>query len=403
LLSRTFKAFQYPEFRTMWIGACLSSIGTWMQQLAQSWLVYKISGSASMLGLDAFLGQAPIMAFSLIGGVVADRFDRRHILIASQAVQLTCAFVLTALVMTDSLGQHVWPILVLSTIVGFAQAFGGPAYQAFVPSMVGPEDLPNAIALNSIQFNLARILGPVIGGIVMEELGAAWCFGLNGVSYLAVVITLLMVRGRFTPKATRESMLESAKKGFKFVLDKRAILTLMVLAFLLTFLGAPTITFLPVFAKTVFAKDASTLSYLMAVSGAGSVLGALFVATFGNSPNKGRLALAAMLVLGAMVFGFSQSTYFPLSCFFLFFAGTALMSVFSLVSSLVQLELTDDMRGRVMSVYNMAFRGGMPIGNFLSGNLMDRVGAPMVIAVNGILLICGAVYFYFFRRKVSEL
>ena len=385
----------------MWVGACLSSIGTWMQQLAQSWLVYKISGSASMLGLDAFLGQAPIMALSLLGGVVADRFDRRHILLLSQALQLTCAFVLTGLVITDVV--QVWHILCLSTLVGVAQAFGGPAYQAFVPSMVGPEDLPNAIALNSIQFNLARIIGPVIGGVVMEKLGAAWCFGLNGISYIAVVITLLLVRGRFTPKSTRESMLESAKKGFNFVRDKRAILTLMVLAFLLTFLGAPTITFLPVFAKTVFAKDASTLSLLMAVSGAGSVLGALFVATFGNSSNKGRLALANMLFLGTMVLGFSRATYLPVSCVFLFMGGAALMSVFSLVNSLVQLEVGDEMRGRVMSVYNMAFRGGMPIGNFLSGNMMDLAGAPLVISVNGFLLICAAIYFYFFRRKVSEL
>jgi predicted MFS family arabinose efflux permease len=177
----------------------------------------------------------------------------------------------------------------------------------------------------------------------------------------------------------------------------------MVLAFLLTFLGAPTITFLPVFAKTVFAKDASTLSLLMAVSGGGSVCGALFVAAFGNSQHKGRLALMNMLFLGTMVLGFSRSTYLPLSCVFLFFGGAALMSVFSLVNSLVQLEVGDEMRGRVMSVYNVAFRGGMPIGNYLSGAVMDRSGAPVVISANGLLLICAAIYFYLFRRKVSEL
>jgi predicted MFS family arabinose efflux permease len=401
VFSRTFKAFQYREFRTMWIGACLSSIGTWMQQLAQSWLVYQISGSSTMLGVDAFLGQAPIVLLSLFGGVVADRVDRRYVLLGSQLLQLTCAFVLTGLVITNTV--QVWHIFCLSTLVGIAQAFGGPAYQAFVPTMVAPEDMPNAIALNSIQFNLARVIGPTIGGLVMAKLGAAWCFGLNGLSYVAVIITLLMVKGRFTPKASRESILKSMGTGFQFVRAHRTMLTLMVLAFLLTFLGAPTITFLPVFAKNVFAKDAETLSVLMAVSGLGSVLGALLLATFGHTKNKGRLAIINMLALGLLVAAFSQSTYLPLACFFLFFASAALMSVFALVNSLVQLEVTDEMRGRVMSVYNMSFRGGMPVGNLLSGQLIDRGGAPAVIATNGLLLVITAVYFYFFRRKVSEI
>jgi predicted MFS family arabinose efflux permease len=404
LLNRTFKAFQYKEFRTMWTGAMLSSVGTWMQQLAQSWLVYKISGSARLLGLDAFLGQAPIMVLSLLGGVIADRVDRRHILLVSQFVQLTCAFVLTALVMTGVV--QVWHILCLSFTVGTAQAFGGPAYQAFVPTLVPPEDLPNAIALNSIQFNTGRILGPAIGGLVLSQLGAAWCFGLNGVSYLAVILTLILVKPRFTPKSTRESMLESMKKGVAFVRRSHVIVSLMVLAFFLTFLGGPTITFLPVFAKYLAGPgmpDAKAQAWLMAASGTGSVVGALAVATFSHSKNKGRIAVICMLVMGVMVFGFSQSTYLPLSAGLLFLGSGALMSVFTLVNSLVQLEVADDMRGRVMSVYNMAFRGGMPVGNYLSGEAIERAGAPgMVIGANAVLMMLTAVYFYFFQRKVSH-
>src|SRR5688572_26855043 len=178
MFKRTFKAFQYPEFRLMWAGACTSSVGTWMQQTAQSWLVLEMSGSARMLGLDAFLGQIPIFLFSLVGGGIADRYDRRMLLIGSQIVQLTCAFTLAALFAFGVV--QIWHILSLSFVVGLAQAFGGPAYSALIPSLVAKEDLPNAIALNSIQFNLARLVGPVLGVAALDSLGPAWCFSING-------------------------------------------------------------------------------------------------------------------------------------------------------------------------------------------------------------------------------
>src|SRR5512147_734818 len=195
----------------MWLGACTSSVGTWMQKLAQSWLVLQISGSPFLLGLDSFLGEIPIFLFSLIGGVVADRTDRRHLLLASQFVQLSCAFLLAGLIVFDVV--KVWHILTLSFVVGLAQAFGGPAYQALIPSLVRSEDLSNAIALNSIQFNLARVIGPMLGGLALTKLGAAWCFGLNGVSFVAVIISLLMLQIRFVPERTNESMLTSMKQG----------------------------------------------------------------------------------------------------------------------------------------------------------------------------------------------
>jgi predicted MFS family arabinose efflux permease len=401
LLRRTFKAFEYPEFRRMWIGACTSSVGTWMQQLAQSWLVFEISGSSRLLGLDAFLGQIPIMLLSLVGGVVADRVDRRRILLASQFVQMGCAFLLTALVATGTV--QVWHILCLSFTVGMAQAFGGPAYQALIPMLVKSEDLPNAIALNSIQFNLARIIGPVLGGLALSKLGAAWCFGLNGLSYIAVVITLWMVKARFTPEMGKETMLDSMKRGFQFIRGQASMVSLIVLAFLLTCLGIPVITFLPVFVKNIFGRGPDAYTLLLAVSGAGSVTGALVVATLGNLKQKGRVTLVNILLLGVFIGAFSQSKSLWLSCVFLFLGSAALISVFSMISSLVQLIATDQMRGRVMSVYNVAFRGGMPVGNYAGGEIMERVGAPAVILANGVLLVVTAVYFFFAHKKVTRL
>src|SRR5271166_2544465 len=237
LLERVFKCFQYRDFRVMWIGACTSSVGTAMQQLAQSWLVLQLSKSAFMLGLDAFLGTIPIVLFSLVGGVFADRTERQKLLLGSQYVQMACAFLLAILFATGVV--HIWHILVLSFITGTAQSFGGPAYQALIPSLVKPEDLKNAIALNSIQFNLARVIGPTLGGLALTYLGAAWCFGLNGLSFVAVIISLLIIHPHFTPTKSSESMLVSMKQGFRFVREQPAMEGLIFLAFSMTLLAFP--------------------------------------------------------------------------------------------------------------------------------------------------------------------
>ncbi len=385
----------------MWLGACTSSIGTWMQTLAQSWLVYNISGSAFYLGLDAFLGQVPIILFSLVGGVVADRMDRRKILLISQFVQLTCAFTLALLVFFGL--REIWPILCLSVVVGCAQAFGGPAYSSLVPSLVEPEDLPNAIALNSIQFNLARVIGPVVGGITLAKFGATWCFALNGLSFVAVIFSLLIVKLRFTPSKTKESVLTSMKSGISFIRHRTAMVSLIVLAFSMTLIAFPVISFMPVFARDVLHGDANTLSWLMASSGAGSVAGALIVAAMGRKKNLGRSALFMLLLLGASMSAFALSRLINLSCALLFVSGAAMIAVFTMITSLVQLITTDDMRGRVMSVYNVAFRGGMPIGAIVTGAIIQNASAPPVIAANGVILVLIGFYFLFVHRKIAEL
>lgn len=386
----------------MWIGACTSSIGTWMQNLAQSWLVYSISGSAFYLGLDAFLGQIPIILFSLVGGVFADRTSRRKLLIISQVIQMTCAFLL-AILMAFGL-RAIWPILSLSFIVGTAQSFGGPAYSALVPTLVDPEDLPNAIALNSIQFNLARVIGPVLGGIALQRLGASWCFGLNGVSFVAVIITLSMIRVRFSPVVKHgQSVLDSIRQGFGFIRERESMVSLIFLAFSMTLIGFPMIAFLPVFAREVFHGGPEAYTELLASSGLGSVAGALIVAALGRKKQLGKSALLMLVAFGVTMTSFALSRFLPLSCVFVFLAGAALIAVFAMITSLVQLITSDDMRGRVMSVYNVAFRGGMPIGSFILGGVIQQVGAPPVIAFNGALLVALALWFLMVQRRVAAL
>ncbi len=401
MFQKVFKAFQYRDFRLLWAGACTSSIGTWMQELAQNWLVLEISNSPFWLGLDSFLGEIPIFILSLVGGVVADRMDRRRLLLMSQLVQMSSAFTLTVLIATGHV--HIWHILVLSVVVGTAQAFGGPAYQALVPSLVSKEDLPNAIALNSIQFNLARVIGPVLGGLALTHLGASWCFGLNGISFIAVIISLLLLHINFQPKKTGESILTGVKQGIGFIRSQGAMAGLIGIAFCMTALAIPMITFLPVFAKDVFLAGPRTYTYFLASSGVGSVAGALIVAALGNVSNKGRVALVMLICLGAGVAAFAISRNVFLSCAMLFFSGASMMGAFAMISSLVQLITTNEMRGRVMSVYNVAFRGGMPLGSLVAGLLVPRFTAPVVIAVNGVLLVAMASYFLLFQRRVAAL
>ncbi|HKF03829.1 MAG TPA: MFS transporter [Candidatus Sulfotelmatobacter sp.] len=400
-LRRVFKAFQYRDFRLMWIGACTSSIGTWMQIVAQGWLIYRLSHSSFLLGLDQFLAGLPIFLFTLIGGVVADRFERRKILLVSQYIQMASAGILTVLV---GLGVvHVWQILCLSFVSGLAQAFGGPAYQALIPTLVEREDMPNAIALNSIQFNLAVTVGPALAGITLARLGEKWCFGLNAVSFLAPIISLSLISARFMPEVTSESMMNSLKQGFRFIWHHGSMVGLIILAFLMTFLSMPMRTYIPVFVKDIFHRGPETYGNLLSLMGVGSIFGSLGVASLGNISRKGRFALSMLVILGAGIAGFSLSKMLPVSYGMLVVVGASMMAVFATVTSLVQLIITNEMRGRVMSVYNFAFRGGMPMGNLVSGWLVPAFTAPIVLGVNGFLLILVALYFLLVQRRVAAL
>ena len=391
IVQRLAAALGYRDFRVLWFGACTSSIGTWMQKVAQSWLVLELTDSASFLALDAFLGELPILLFTLIGGVVADRHDRRRLLLASQVVQMASAFALATLVVGGWV--QIWHVLALSFLSGTAQAFGGPAYQSLVPSLVHKDHLPNAVALNSIQFNIARVIGPLLAGVTLHTLGSASCFTINGLSFLVVIAALLSLRTPQVAPSIEHRMLDQLRTGLVYVRDEPAIRTLTVLALASTFLGVPLLTFLPVFARNVFHEGVGQYSQMMAWSGAGAVAGALVVAWMGRFRHMGWTALAVQVLFGALTVAFALSRQLWVSYLLLAVSGAALMVVFSLFTSLVQLIAPNQMRGRVMSIYMVAFRGGMPLGSLVTGLAIDRIGAPAAIAVDGVLLTAVALWF----------
>jgi MFS family permease len=400
-MRRTLVAFTYRDFRVQWIGACTSSIGTWMQIVAQNWLIVRLTNSSPLfLGLDAFLQQLPIILFSLIGGVFADRYDRRRTLLVSQVVQMSTSGALALLMYLQAV--QIWHVLALSFVTGCAQSFGGPAYQSLIPSLVDKKDLPNAVALNSIQFNVARVLGPLAFGATLaafrmwgysEPQAMNACFLLNSLSFLVVINTLMMLRVKHIPPATSGRMQEELKSGLNYVRHHASLAALIVLAAATTFLGFAVLTFLPIFAQKIFHEGADTYSHLMAFSGAGSIVGALIVAWLGKFPKMGWTALIVQAIYGMLIIAFAVSRVLWVSDILLFLTGAALMLVFSTVTSLVQLIAPNEMRGRVMSIYMLAFRGGIPLGSLVSGWLATYLGAPLVIGINGALLVVVAIYF----------
>jgi MFS family permease len=403
-LRRMLAAFTYRDFRVQWIGACSSAIGTWMQIVAQNWLVLSLTNSTFYLGLDAFLQQLPIILFTLIGGVFADRYDKRKTLMTSQYIQMATSGTLAVLMYLHVV--QIWHILALSFVTGVAQSFGGPAYQTLLPQLVDKKDLPNAVALNSIQFNLARVLGPLFFAATLavfiktgysepQAMNAA--FALNSASFLIVVYTLSLLHVKHVPTVHTKRMRDELQGGLNYVRHHGSLVALIVLAAATTFLGFAILTFLPAFARSVFHADASTYSRLMAFSGAGSICGALVVAWLGKFKRMGLTALLMQAIYGTLILAFSLSKVLWLSEILLFFTGAALMMVFSTVTSLVQLIAPDNMRGRVMSIYMVAFRGGMPLGSLASGYFATFIGAPMVIGINGVLLVVVAAYFLLVR------
>ena len=402
-LRRIAAALTYRDFRVLWFGAFTSTIGTWMQKVAQNWLVLTITGTSSAfyLGLDSFLGELPILLFTLIGGVVADRRDRRQLLLASQYVQMAAAFSLAALVYFDVV--RIWHVLALSVVTGMAQAFGGPAYQSLIPSLVDKEHLPNAIAFNSIQFNLARVIGPLIAGAALATFGMVACFGLNGVSFLAVIVAILSLHIRHIPVQSTTRMREQLQGGFAFVRENPGLIGLCVLGFAATFLGNPLLTFLPVFTRDVFHGDVNEYTYLMAAAGGGAVTGALVVAWRGRFNHMGRALLTVQLAFGLLIVMFALLRVFWLNAIVLFAAGACMVIVFATLSSLVQLNAPNEMRGRVMSIYTVAFRGGMPLGSLAAGWAATLSNAPAVLIVNGVLLTAVAAWFLLHSHGVREL
>lgn len=401
-LARTFSALRYRDFRYVWLGAFTSTTGTWMQTVAQGWVVLSMTNSALLLGVDGFLATGPMLVFSLFGGVVADRVERRKIMLFSQYLQMAFALILAALLWSGNV--KVWHIFLLSFLTGSAQSFSGPAYISLLPLLVKREDMPNAIAMNSMQFNLARVIGPILAGLALAAWGAAICFALNGVSFLAVIIALLLIRSPDVKDAgaPKGGILDEMKDGFRFVAGRPTLLLLTFLAFAGTFLGMPIVTFLPVVAKSIFGLGAKGYAWMMTTYGLGSVTGAVLVAATAHAARKGRVALLLQLAFAVLLVGFAVSRSLPISLVIAFFSGACIVGVIALYSSLVQLTTSDDMRGRVMSIFMLAFRGGMPLGNLIAGYVAQRWSISTALGVNGVLLAIVALVFILRGTQLDE-
>lgn len=383
---------QHRNYRLFFLGQLISLIGTWMQSLAQAWLVYRLTGSAVLLGLVGFASQVPVFLLSPFGGVVADRRDRRRVLVATQTAAMLLA--LTLALMTLSGRIEVWQVIVLAALLGVANGFDIPTRQAFVVELVGRQDLVNAIALNSSMFNGARIVGPAVAGVVVATVGEGWCFFANSVSYLAVLGSLLAIR---LPPGARAAALASPLaqilEGWRFVARTAPIRALLLLLGLVSLTGMPYAVLMPVMAEDVLHAGASGLGLLMGASGVGALAGALVLARRTSIRGLGGWVASAALAFGIALIVFSLSRHFWLSVVLLLPVGFAMLLQMSSSNTLIQSMVPDELRGRVMSAYSMMFMGMAPAGALLAGGLAGIIGAPATIAVGGAVCILGALAF----------
>jgi MFS family permease len=371
-------AFGYRAFRFLWAGAFLSSVGTWIQDVALSWLIHSRLGDPFYLGLRSFAQELPLIAFMLLGGAAADRIDRRLILLSSQSFQMAMAALLGVLYLSDRLG--IVAIVGIAFATGLMQSQSAPTYQAVITSLVPRERIANAVALNSLQFNLSRAIGPVIAGLLLAHAGAGWCFAANALSFVAVILALRTIE--LPPPAVRrsESLSESLRAGLRHVAGEPRLRGATLLGGAASFLAFPLITYLPVIAGDVLRTGASGYSLLLTSVGIGAIVGALATARRGHAPGRGRLMLLAFAAFGILTVGAALSRWQWLSMLLLVGTGLMLTTAFSTLNSLVQEMAPDALRGRVLSIFGLAFRGGGPLGSLVAGFLVRGAGAPLVMA-----------------------
>ena len=386
------RALHHRNFRLFLAGQLISLIGTWMQGIAQSWLVYRLTGSALLLGSAGFAGQIPVFLLAAIGGTVADRYSRHRVVIGTQTASMVLAFILAALTLTGRV--QIWQIFVLAALLGVVNAFDIPARQAFIVEMVGKEDLMNAIALNSSMFNGARIVGPAISGILVASIGEGWCFFANGASYVAVIVGLLLMRVRGTPRPARfGSPLHNILEGFRFVRGANPIRALLYLLGLVSLVGMPYAVLMPIFADKILHGGARGLGILMGVTGVGALFGALCLAARSGLQGLGRWVGYSCAGFGLSLIFFTLSRSFWLSVVFLLPAGFSLMVQMGSSNTLIQVMVPDQLRGRVMAVYSMMFMGMAPFGAFFAGSLAEKLGAPLTVALGAMGCLVGSAVF----------
>jgi MFS family permease len=391
-LQSSLRAFRHRNYRLFFAGQLTSLVGTWMQTVAQSWLVYKLTGSATLLGLVGFASQFPIFVLAPVAGAVADSQPRRRSMIVIQTLMMLPAFPLAFLTFTGRI--QVWHVMILATLLGVVSAFDIPVRQAFVAEMVGREDLINAIALNSSMMNGARIIGPAAAGIVVSLVGEAWCFLLNGLSYLAVIVGLIFITsGNTRPHEHEGSHIEAILEGFRFVWHTRPVKALLLLLGVSSLMGMPYTVLMPIFADDVLHGGARALGILMGFSGVGALIGAATLAGRQGIRGLGRWVMLACAGFGASLILFSLSRKFWLSTLLLLPVGFSLMVQLASSNTLIQSMVPDRLRGRVMAVYSMMFVGMAPFGALLSGLLAHFLSAPATVALGGVVCLMGAAVF----------
>ena len=400
------RALRHRNFQLFFSGQLISLIGTWMQTVAQSWLVYRLTGSGLELGAVGFASQIPVFLCAPIGGIVADRSNRKHVVIGTQVASMLLAFVLAALTLSHRV--QVWHVFVLAALLGVVNAFDIPGRQSFLVDMVGKEDLMNAIALNSSMFNGARVIGPAVAGVLVARLGEGWCFFANGVSYIAVIAGLMMMNVHAPARVSATtSPWEHIVEGFQFVNRTAPIRALMVLLGLVSVTGMPYVVLMPIFADKILHRGgqelasligahdlgAVRLGILMGAAGVGALLGALTLAVRSGTKGLGRWVAVCCAGFGVSLMLFSFSRSFWLSVLLLLPVGYFIMLQMSSSNTLIQVMVPDALRGRAMAVYSMMFMGMAPVGALLGGALSDRLGAPLTVAIGGFASVMGAWWF----------
>jgi MFS family permease len=385
------RALRHRNFQLFFSGQLISLVGTWMQSVAQSWLVYRLTGSALLLGSVGFASQVPVFLFAPLGGITADRYNRRHIVIGTQVAAMLLASILAGLTLFHRV--QVWHVFVLASLLGVVNAFDIPGRQSFLVDMVGKEDLMNAIALNSSMFNGARVIGPAIAGILVAKIGEGWCFFANAVSYIAVITGLLMMRVHSPARASMASPFEHMMEGFRFVNRTAPIRALLLLLGVVSLVGMPYVVLMPIFADQILHGGARGLGILMGATGVGALLGALTLAFRKGVKGLGRWVAMCSAGFGASLVVFSLSHKFWVSVFLLLPVGYTIMLQMASSNTLIQVMVPDALRGRVMAVYSMMFMGMAPIGALLGGALAERLGAPLTVAIGGVASIAGACWF----------
>lgn len=386
------RALRHRNYRIFMGGQLISLIGTWMQTVAESWLVYRLTGSALLLGLAGFANRIPIFLLSPIGGAVADRYSRHRIVIATQVASMILAAALAALTLTHLV--RIWHLMTIAALLGVVNAFDIPGRQSFVVELVARDDLQNAIALNSSMFNGARVIGPAIAGVLVAAVGEGWCFFANAVSYIAVIIGLLLMQVPRTPAAARPtSAVAHVMEGFRFVSRSRPILALLLLLGLISLMGTPYSVLMPIIADQTFHSGARGLGILMGASGVGALLGALSLASRVSLRGYGRTIAFAAIGFGLSLIAFSTVRSFWLGVAFLLPVGFAMMTQMAASNTLIQSMIPNELRGRVMAVYSMMFMGMAPIGALLAGSLAGWLGATTTVAAGGAFCIVGGLLF----------